>query len=116
LFIYRGRILCAVGYSGVDVDSNKINLFFVDESETASENNEGRRDIILDKIYSKTSKSLHLVKNGQPYNVNEEIALRLLKQENIYIYIDIGLGQYQQTMWTCDFSTDYVHINADYRS
>jgi len=111
-----GRILCAVGYSGVDVDSNLVNLFFVDESETAAENNEGRREIMIDKIYSPSTKSLHLVKNGQPFNVNEEVALKLLKRENIYIYVDIGKGNHQQTMWTCDFSTDYVHINADYRS
>ena len=111
-----GRILCATGYAGVKFDSNKVNLFFIDESETNTENNEGIRTINKSMIYSNTTQSLHLVKNGQPYHIDEDIALRLLQQKNIYIYLDLGIGEYETTQWTCDFSYDYVKINADYRS
>lgn len=111
-----GRVLCAVGYSGIKFDPYKVNLYFVSENDTFDEDSEGVKQINKQALSSSTTQSLHLVKDGRPYHIDEEIALKLLQQKNIYIYIDLGIGQAQATQWTCDFSYDYVKINADYRS
>ncbi|KAI9366038.1 hypothetical protein DFJ73DRAFT_806827 [Zopfochytrium polystomum] len=90
-----GRIVCAVGYSGVEINPEKVNLYF--------SNKDG-------------SKSLHLFKNGAPFDVNEEVAAEILKDEDVDIRITLGLGQHSANMFTCDFSHEYISINADYRS
>ena len=84
-----GRVMCAVGYSGVEVDADRLSLWFDD---------------------------LHLVKDGQPYDVDEERALEILSQDEITIVIDLGQGGAEATVWTCDLTHDYVTINAQYRT
>jgi len=84
-----GRVICAVGYSGVDVDPDRLGLWFDD---------------------------LHLVKDGQPYDVDEERALEILSQDEIAIAVDLGQGEAEATIWTCDLTHDYVTINAHYRT
>ncbi|TPX35286.1 hypothetical protein SmJEL517_g02299 [Synchytrium microbalum] len=91
-----GRIICAVGYSGIkDIDPTKVNMHF------------GACD---------GSNSLHLFKNGAPFEVNEEVAAKILSQEDISIRVDLGMGKAKAQVYTCDFSHDYISINADYRS
>ncbi|KAL2916381.1 Arginine biosynthesis bifunctional protein ArgJ, mitochondrial [Polyrhizophydium stewartii] len=90
-----GRIVCAVGYSGVDVDPSKVNLHFATLSGTYSQ---------------------HLFKDGAPFDVSEETAAKILEEEDILITVDLGLGSEDARMYTCDFSHEYVSINADYRS
>jgi glutamate N-acetyltransferase/amino-acid N-acetyltransferase len=46
----------------------------------------------------------------------EEDGQRVMKQQDITVRVALGRGQAQTTVWTCDFSHDYVSINADYRS
>ena len=84
-----GRVICAVGYSGVEVDPDRVDLWFDD---------------------------LHLVKDGEPYNVDEERALEILSQDDVTITVDLAQGQAQATVWTCDLTHDYVSINAHYRT
>ncbi|EPX75346.1 glutamate N-acetyltransferase [Schizosaccharomyces octosporus yFS286] len=90
-----GRILCAVGYSGATVNPAATSVSFVpaDGSET-----------------------LKLLVRGEPQNVNETRASQILAQEELTVDVDLGSGPFEKTNWTCDFSYDYVRINADYRS
>jgi glutamate N-acetyltransferase / amino-acid N-acetyltransferase len=86
-----GRILAAVGYAGIaDLDQNRISLHLDD---------------------------VHVVQDGgRLSSYREEDGARVMKQSDITIRIGLGRGNAQDTVWTCDFSYDYVKINADYRS
>ena len=106
-----GRILAAVGYAGIPLDTNKVNLYIKPAA----------RQIVAPGREPPTTPStplgtLHLVKAGQPYDCNEAHATALFKQSSIVLDIDLGLGSEEATVWTCDLSIDYVKINADYRS
>ena len=86
-----GRILAAVGYAGIDdLDQSRIDLF-------------------LDDVHV----ALH---GGRNPAYREEDGQRVMKQSEILVRIGLGRGQAADTVWTCDFSHDYVTINADYRS
>ncbi len=86
-----GRILAAVGYAGIaDLDQTKIDLY-------------------LDDV-------LVAQNGGRHVNYAEADGARVMKQSEITVRVLLGRGQAQETVWTCDFSYDYVKINADYRS
>ncbi len=86
-----GRILAAVGYAGIaDLDQTRIELF-------------------LDDVHVTTQ-------GGRNPSYREEDGQRVMKQSEITVRVDLGRGRAQETVWTCDFSHDYVSINADYRS
>lgn len=51
-----------------------------------------------------------------PFEINEEKASLVLDQEDIFVTVELGLGTDEFKMYTCDFSHEYVSINADYRS
>lgn len=86
-----GRILAAVGYAGIaDLDQNRIDLF-------------------LDDVHV-------AVQGGRNPSYREEDGQRVMKQSEITVRVVLGRGQAEDTVWTCDFSHDYVSINADYRS
>jgi glutamate N-acetyltransferase/amino-acid N-acetyltransferase len=86
-----GRILAAVGYAGIeDLEQERIELF-------------------LDDVHVAT-------KGGRNPSYREEDGQRVMKQAEITVRVDLGRGEASQTVWTCDFSHDYVTINADYRS
>ena len=86
-----GRILAAVGYAGVDdLDQGRIELF-------------------LDEV--------HVAKQGgRNPAYREEDGQRVMRQSEITVRVNLGRGDAAQTVWTCDFSHEYVTINADYRS
>ncbi|KAJ3064399.1 hypothetical protein HDU99_004471 [Rhizoclosmatium hyalinum] len=94
-----GRIVCAVGYSGVDIEPSKVNL----RMETRQ---------------SGTHEVVHLFKDGAPFEVFEkadkEKAKRILAGEDIVIRVNLGLGKEKAQMYTCDLTYDYVKINVDY--
>ncbi|KAJ1675965.1 glutamate N-acetyltransferase [Spiromyces aspiralis] len=90
-----GRILCAVGYSSIPVDTDKVSLTM---------------------IPSDRSQPMPLVVNGEPLPLDEERAKEILALEDVAVEVDLGLGDEVFEMYTCDFSHDYVSINADYRS
>ncbi len=86
-----GRILAAVGYAGIaDLDQTLIGLH-------------------LDDVQV-------VVNGGRNPAYREEDGQRVMKQAEITIRVSLGRGTASDTVWTCDFSYDYVKINADYRS
>ena len=62
------------------------------------------------------SKALHLFKNGAPFDVDEDKAAAILENEDIFIHVNLNLGDYESSLYTCDLSHEYISINADYRS
>jgi glutamate N-acetyltransferase/amino-acid N-acetyltransferase len=86
-----GRILAAIGYAGVtDLDVNKIDLYL--------------DDVLVAKS------------GGRNPDYREEDGQRVMKKSEILIRVVLGRGNADATIWTCDFSHEYVSINADYRS
>lgn len=88
-----GRILCAMGYAGVNF-------------------NPGAVDIYIESIEGK----LKLVENGMATDYSEESATKILSAKEVKATADLKSGKSTATAWGCDFSYDYVKINADYRS
>ena len=88
-----GRILCALGYSGVNFDPEKVDLYF----ESAA----GR---------------LQIIRNGVDTGYSEEEATRILSEKEVTALADMHMGEASATAWGCDLTYDYVKINADYRS
>ncbi len=86
-----GRLLAAIGYAGIaDLDVNTVRLWLG---------------------------SVLVAENGgrNPAYVEAEAAA-IMKEAEISIRVDLGRGNARETVWTCDFSYDYVKINAEYRS
>ncbi len=88
-----GRILCALGYSGVDFDPEKVDLYF----ESAA----GK---------------LKIIENGVSTGYSEEEATKILSEPEVTAIADMKQGEASATAWGCDLTYDYVKINADYRS
>ncbi len=88
-----GRILCAMGYSGVNFDPEKVDLYF----ESAA----GR---------------LKIIEDGVSTGYSEAEATRILSQDHVAAIADIKMGGCTATAWGCDLTHEYVNINADYRS
>lgn len=88
-----GRILCALGYSGVQFDPEKIDLYF--------ESKAGRIQIYQD---------------GVAVDFSEEEASKILSDPEVTVLVDMKMGSETATAWGCDLTYDYVKINADYRS
>jgi len=59
---------------------------------------------------------LQLVRAGQPFPYSEETASAIFAEHDIRVTVDLGLGDGQATVWTCDLSHDYVSINGHYRT
>ncbi|MFA6866871.1 MAG: bifunctional glutamate N-acetyltransferase/amino-acid acetyltransferase ArgJ [Clostridia bacterium] len=88
-----GRVLCAIGYSGVQVDINKIDVAFA----------------------SKQGEIL-VCKNGKGVDFSEKIAKKILLENEVIIKVNHNSGNFEATAWGCDLTYDYVKINGDYRS
>ena len=88
-----GRILCAMGYAGVEFDPEIVDLYI--ESANGS---------------------LQLVENGMATDYSEEFATTILSAKEVTAIADVKLGKACATAWGCDLTYDYVKINADYRS
>jgi glutamate N-acetyltransferase / amino-acid N-acetyltransferase len=86
-----GRILAAVGYAGID------------------DLEQGLIDLYLDDVHVAT-------RGGRHPTYQEADGQRVMKQSEITVRVDLHRGPAHATVWTCDFSHDYVTINADYRS
>jgi glutamate N-acetyltransferase/amino-acid N-acetyltransferase len=86
-----GRILCAIGYAGIDdLDVEKLDLF-LDEVRVAS-------------------------RGGRHSSYREEDGQRAMAKPEFEIRVLLNRGSCAATIWTCDLSHDYVKINAEYRS
>lgn len=88
-----GRILCALGYAGVELDVNKIDV------SLASENG-----------------SIQVCGSGNGLAFSEEDAANVLAADEIQILVNLNQGCVSANAWGCDLTYDYVKINADYRS
>ena len=88
-----GRILCALGYSGADVDISKVGVAFSSDA--------GR---------------ITVCKNGAGVEFSEDEAKKILLEHEITIDIDLNDGEGNAVAWGCDLTYDYVRINGDYRT
>ena len=88
-----GRVLCAIGYSGADVDVNKIGVTF-----------------------KSAAGSVEVCKDGSGVPFSEEEAKKVLSESEIDIIVTAGDGPGSATAWGCDLTYEYVHINGDYRT
>lgn len=88
-----GRILCAIGYSGANVDVHKVSVSFVN----------GKGEVLV-------------CENGAGVDFSEELAKEILLEKEIEIRIGLGDGDGSSVAWGCDLTYDYVKINGDYRT
>ena len=88
-----GRVLCAIGYSGANVDVEKVDVSF---RSAAGE--------------------ILVCKNGSGVGFSEETAKTILLEKEIEILVGLGSGEAEATAWGCDLTYDYVKINGDYRT
>ncbi len=88
-----GRVLCALGYAGVDFNPDKVRLSL----------GEGEDEILL-------------FDRGRGTDYSEEKATLLLSRPSVHFTADMDMGDQSATAWGCDLTYDYVSINADYRS
>jgi len=88
-----GRIICALGYSGVDVNMKTIDISFTSEAGTIA-----------------------VCKDGGTLLFDEDIAKKILSCDSIVIHCDMHAGDASATALGCDLSYEYVRINGDYRS
>ncbi len=88
-----GRILCAMGYAGVEFEPEKVDLYF----ESAA----GK---------------IQITKDGMGLDYSEEEATKILSEPSVTAVIDLKLGEESACAWGCDLTFDYIKINADYRS
>ena len=88
-----GRVLCALGYAGVEFDPRKV-------------------DVIAKSRAGETA----LMRNGQYADYSEEKATKILSEDEVTIVCVMHEGEASATAWGCDLTYDYVKINADYRS
>ena len=88
-----GRVLCAIGYSGAQVDVQKVSVSFRSAAGT-----------------------IQVCKDGAGIPFSEEEAKKILLEKEIEILIGLGDGAYGAKAWGCDLTYDYVKINGDYRT
>ena len=88
-----GRVLCAIGYSGADVDVNKVDVTFVSPKG-----------------------EINVCKNGAGVPFSEEKAKEILLEKEITIEVALNQADAEATAWGCDLTYDYVKINGDYRT
>lgn len=88
-----GRVLCAIGYSGANVDINAVDVSFKSAKGT-----------------------IDVCKNGAGIPFSEETAKEILLEDEIEISVGLGDGDFGATAWGCDLTYDYVKINGDYRT
>ena len=88
-----GRVLCAIGYSGADVDVEKVGVSFIS----------AKGEIVV-------------CDNGAGVSFSEEKAKEILLEKEIEIKVTLGDGEACATAWGCDLTYDYVKINGDYRT
>ena len=88
-----GRVMCAIGYSGADVDVSKI-----------------------DVSYLSAAGEILVCEAGSGLNFDEDLAKKILTEEEITVLVQLHDGNYTATAWGCDLTYDYVKINGDYRT
>lgn len=88
-----GRILCAIGYSGAQVDVSKVKVCF-----------------------RSVKGEILVCEKGAGVDFSEDLAKTILLEKDIEIVVDLCDGRFDATAWGCDLSYEYVRINGDYRT
>ena len=88
-----GRVLCAIGYAGADVDVNKVDVYFRSAAGRVS-----------------------VCKSGAGVDFSEDEAKKVLLEDEVTIEVDLNDGAFSSVAWGCDLTYDYVKINGDYRT
>lgn len=88
-----GRILCALGYAGVDIDVNKVDVSF-----------------------KSAGGEIAVCKDGAGIEFSEDIAKQVLIEDEVYILVSLNDGEFSATAYGCDLTYEYVKINGDYRT
>ena len=88
-----GRVLCAIGYSGCDIDVHKVDVSFSSEKGT-----------------------IDVCKNGAGIDFSEETAKDILLMDEITILVGLNDGEGTAEAYGCDLTYEYVKINGDYRT
>ena len=88
-----GRVLCAMGYSGAEFDTEGVTVEFTSK--------EG---------------AIVVCENGRGVDFSEDLAKKILSQEEVEINVTLKEGEGRVTCWGCDLTYDYVKINGDYRT
>lgn len=88
-----GRVLCAIGYAGADINIHLVDVSFVSKAG-----------------------SVHVCENGAGVPFDEDVAKTVLSEDDIIIDINLHQGDCQALAFGCDLTYDYVKINGDYRS
>ncbi len=88
-----GRVLCALGYSGADIDVDKVDVYF-----------------------SSPKGKILVCKDGAGVDFSEEKAKEILLEKEIDILVELNDGNASSVAWGCDLTYDYVKINGDYRT
>ena len=84
-----GRIVSAVGYSETNINAEKLAVWLGAEQ---------------------------VVKGGMKADTDEEVLQKVMQQHDIVVTVDLGVGSAEATVWTCDFSYEYVKINGEYHT
>jgi glutamate N-acetyltransferase/amino-acid N-acetyltransferase len=113
-----GRIMCALGYAGVDFDPDSVDIYLRETSEADDPFNEalGSAAVLPGNPQRENSKLFCIVKGGKSSGYSEEKAKEILLKNVVSFIVDMNCGDAQATAWGCDLSYDYVKINGDYRS
>lgn len=88
-----GRVLCAIGYSGCDIDVSKVDVSFVSDAG-----------------------EIEVCKDGAGVDFSEELAKKILLENEITIKVSLNDGDGKAEAYGCDLTYDYVKINGDYRT
>ena len=88
-----GRVLCAMGYSGEEFDPDKVDVAF---ASAAGE--------------------IPVCRQGRGLDFDEDLAKRILTEDEVEIRVRMGEGDAACTCWGCDITYDYIKINGDYRT
>eukprot|EP01133_Synstelium_polycarpum_P001015 gene1015-1154_t len=101
-----GRVLAAIGYSGVNIDPLKVSMWFA----------KGDGKEVKVGMTACTETAMKFLENGTPLKKDEDKAAALLANTDISIIVDLGMGSATSTMWTCDLTEEYVRANSHYRT
>ena len=111
-----GRILCAMGYSGLEFTPETTCVYFSSKNGAKRYFDTLTADQVEIAGCDKCGGKIEVFHNGVPLNFDEEKAKKILSEEAVEILVECADGTANGTAWGCDLTYDYVKINGDYRT